>query len=57
MTMIKSALDFYLDKLVRRHARWEVLEGTMKGLTAFLIGVLLVWGLLYVFVQVLLPAR
>lgn len=51
MEMMKSALDLYLEKMLRRHARWMVFEGAMKALTVFFLGVLLVWGVSYAFAE------
>lgn len=47
MAMTKSSLKSYLEKLARRHTRWEALESTMRGVTLFFIGLLIVWGVAY----------
>ena len=47
MAMTKNSLESYLEKLARRHTRWETLENAMKGLTLFFVGLLIVWGVSY----------
>ena len=51
MAATKSALGSYLEKQSKRRTQSEVLEGILKFVTAFFVGVLLVWVVSYAFAE------
>ena len=56
MAATKSVLASYLEKQTRRRTQSEGLEDTLKFVTAFFAGVLLVWVVSYTFAEQSLSA-